>query len=69
MDSGKICVICQNHGHSVGKCPELGPNAPPPSGGGGGHSHDDDDERANKQQSRELPKLFTVLFSRIKPQI
>ena len=47
MDSGKLCSICQDRGHSVGKCPELGPNAPPPSGGGGGsHSHDDDDERA-----------------------
>ena len=47
MDSTNLCSICQNYGHRVSKCPELGPNSPPPSGGGGGsHSHDDDERAA-----------------------
>jgi hypothetical protein len=61
MDSTNLCSVCQNYGHRVSKCPELGPNAPPPSGGGGGsHSHDDDERATLTMPVTKVLNLFTA---------
>lgn len=62
MQSGSVCVICQEGGHSASKCPELW-KATPGGGGGGGHSHDDDDEKAPVASVG----FFVFLLSKLTP--
>ena len=70
MQSGSVCVICQEGGHSASKCPELW-KATPGGGGGGGHSHDDDDEKASQKASENAPNtsagFLVFLLSKLTP--
>jgi hypothetical protein len=65
MQSGSVCVICQEGGHSASKCPELW-KATPGGGGGGGHSHDDDDENASQKAVADN-SFFVFLLSKLTP--
>jgi hypothetical protein len=70
MQSGSVCVICHEGGHSASKCPELW-KATPGGGGGGGHSHDDDDdEKASEKASQKAVadnSFFVFLLSKLTP--
>ena len=65
MQSGSVCVICQEGEHSAGKCPELWKATP--GGGGGGHSHDDDDEKGDGKVPEVSVGFFVFLLSKLSP--
>jgi len=70
MQSGSVCVICHEGGHSASKCPELW-KATPGGGGGGGHSHDDDDDERASEKASQTPvadnSFFVFLLSKLTP--
>jgi hypothetical protein len=44
MDGGIKCMLCNDHGHKVSKCPSLYDMNIEPTKSGGSHSHDEDEE-------------------------